>query len=57
MQNMYTSLIPLDLLFLIGFIYIIKVTKESLPLTVIGWVGTSLWVINLIYDFVKFLTL
>ena len=57
MQSMYTSLIPLDLLFLIGFIYIIKVTKESLPLTVIGWVGTGFWVINLIYDFVKILTL
>lgn len=57
MQSMYTSFIPLDLFFLIGFIYIIKVTKESLPLTVIGWVGTGFWVINLIYDFVKILTL
>ena len=57
MQSMYASFIPLDLFFLIGFIYIIKVTKESLPLTVIGWVGTGFWAINLIYDFVKILTM
>lgn len=57
MQSMYTSFIPLDLFFLFGFIYIVKVTKESLPLTVIGWVGTGFWTINLIYDFVKILTM
>lgn len=57
MQSMYTSFIPLDLFFLFGFIYIVKVAKESLPLTVIGWVGTGFWTINLIYDFVKILTM
>ena len=57
MQSMYDSPIPRDLFFLIGFIYIIKVTKESLPLTIIGWVGTGFWAINLIYDFVKILTM
>lgn len=57
MQSMYASFIPLDLFFLAGFIYIVKVTKESLPLTIIGWVGTGFWAINLIYDFVKILTM
>ena len=57
MQSMYASFIPFDLFFLVGFIYIIKVTKESLPLTIIGWVGTGFWAINLIYDFVKILTM
>lgn len=57
MQNLYASLIPFDLLFLVGFIYVVKVVKGNTPLTVIGWVGTGFWVINLIYDFVKILTL
>lgn len=57
MRIMYVSLIPMDLFFLIGFIYIVEVTKESLPLTIIGWVGTGFWAINLIYDFVKILTM
>ena len=57
MKSLYASLIPLDLLCLVGFIYVIKLVKGNTPLTVIGWVGTGFWVINLIYDFVKFLTL
>ena len=57
MQSMYASFIPLDLFFLFAFIYVIKAVKGNLPLTVIGWVGTGFWVINLIYDFVKILTL
>lgn len=57
MKSMYTSFIPLDLLFLVGLIYVVKVAKGNLPLTVIGWVGTGFWAINLVYDFVKILTL
>ena len=57
MQSLYVSLILLDLLFVIGFIYVVKVTKENLPFNVLGWVGLSFWVINLVYDFVKILTL
>ncbi len=57
MQSMYASFIPVDLLFLVGFIYIVKVAKGNLPFTVIGWVGTGFWLINLVYDFVKILTM
>lgn len=57
MKSMYASLIPLDLFFLFAFIYLIKLVKGNTPLTVIGWVGTGFWIINLIYDFVKILTL
>lgn len=57
MKSLYASLIPLDLLCLAGFIYVIKLVKGNTPLTVIGWVGTGFWIINLVYDFVKFLTL
>ncbi len=57
MQSLYASLIPLDFLCLVGFIYVVNLVKGNTPLTVIGWVGTSFWIINLIYDFVKFLTL
>ena len=57
MQRLYAHLIPLDFLCLIGFIYVVKLVKGNTPLTVIGWVGTGFWVINLIYDFVKILTL
>ena len=57
MQSLYTSLIPLDLLFVIGFIYVIKVVKGNTPFTVLGWVGLGFWIANLIYDFVKILTL
>ena len=57
MQSLYASLIPLDLLFVIGFIYVIKVVKGHTPFIVLGWVGLSFWIANLIYDFVKILTL
>ena len=57
MRSMYASFIPLDLLCLVGFIYLIKLVKGNTPLTVIGWVGTGFWIINLVYDFVKILTL
>lgn len=57
MQSLYVSLVHLDLLCLVGFICIITIVKGNRPLTVIGWVGAGFWVINLIYDFVKILTL
>ena len=57
MQSLYVSLVHLDLLCLVGFICIITLVKGNRPLTVIGWVGIGFWVINLIYDFVKILTL
>lgn len=57
MRSLYTSFIPLDLLCLIGLLYVVKVAKGNLPLTIIGWVGTGFWAINLIYDFVKILTM
>lgn len=57
MQSVYASLIPLDLLFIVGFIYVVKVVKGNLPLTVLGWVGLGFWIVNLVYDFVKILTL
>ena len=57
MQSMYASFIPLDLFFVIGFIYVVKVTKGNLPFNVLGWVGLGFWILNLVYDFVKILTL
>ena len=57
MQSLYVSLIPLDLFFVIGFICVVKVTKENLPFNVLGWVGLGFWILNLVYDFVKILTL
>lgn len=57
MQSMYASLILIDLFFVIGFIYVVKVTKKNLPFNILGWVGLGFWIINLVYDFVKILTL
>lgn len=57
MQSLYASLIPLDLFFVIGFIYVVKVTKGNLPFNVLGWVGLGFWILNLVHDFVKILTL
>lgn len=53
--NIFIALI--DLLFIAGSFYVIKISKGFLPFVVAGWVGTGFWAINLIYDFVKILTM
>lgn len=53
--NIFIALI--DLLFIAGSFYVIKISKGFLPFIVAGWISAGFWVINLIYDFVKILTM
>lgn len=53
--NIFIALI--DLLFIVGSFYVIKISKGFLPFVIAGWISVGFWAINLIYDFVKILTL
>ena len=53
--NIFIALI--DLLFIVSSFYVIKISKGFFPFAIAGWISVGFWVINLIYDFVKILTL